>query len=145
MGPFVRSPYNYDVDLASYESGLECLDASMTKQSFREEVDINTIVKRFGLTGQLPPDIRAPEYGDFTQVVDFHTALNAVALARESFDALSGEVRARFHNDPQELLVFVSDEGNRAEARKLGLLVPEVVVPVVPPVVVPAVAPLAPV
>lgn len=120
----VRQPFGYDVDMASYESGLECLDVSLAKQSFAEEVDINTIVRRFGLTGQLPVGMRAPTYGDFTGVIDFQTAMNAVALANEAFDALPAEVRVRFHNDPQEFVVFCSDERNRAEAEKLGLVVP---------------------
>ena len=76
---FVRSPYNYDAELVSDETGLDCLDVSLTKQSFVEECDINTIVRRFGLTGELPDGVRAPTFGDFTEVVDFKTACDAVA------------------------------------------------------------------
>ena len=79
FGVFLRTPYNYDTDEASEASGLKCLDESKTKQSFQEEADINTIVRRFGLTGQLPSGIQAPTYGDFTEVTDFHTAMNAIA------------------------------------------------------------------
>jgi len=35
---------------------------------------------------------------------------------------LPAKMRARFHNDPQELLEFISNEENRAEAEKLGLV-----------------------
>lgn len=126
--PFVRSAYNYDQDEASDEAGLVCLDASRTKQSFRDEADINTIVRRFHLTGELPVGVRMPEYGDFEDVVDFQSAMNAIAVARESFDAMPAAVRERFHNDPAEFVAFCSDEANRAEAEKLGL-VPRVELP----------------
>lgn len=57
---FLRAPFNYDTDKASLEAGSsrpidpdtgEIIDDGMTQQSFAEEVDINTIVRRFGLTG----------------------------------------------------------------------------------------------
>lgn len=144
---FVRSAYNYDVDAASLEAGLECLDVSLTKQSFSEEADINTIVRRFRLTGELPTDVRMPTYGDFTDVIDFHSAMNVVASARESFDAMPAEVRARFHNNPGEFVDFCSDGENLAEAIKLGLVdkpLPKVVVPIVAPEVARIVPPDVP-
>lgn len=121
---FIRSPFNYDRDLASLESGLKCEDGSRTQQSFAEEVDINTIVRRFGLTGELPQDVAAPTYGDFVGVYDFHTAMNAVAKAHEAFDAMPAQVRSRFNNDAGAFVDFCSDEANREEAVKLGLVVP---------------------
>lgn len=120
--PFLRAPFNYDRDAASTESGLLCEDRSLAQQQFREECDINTIVERFGISGELPSDVRAPQYGDFTEVVDYHTALNVVRASQEAFDALPARVRARFHNDPSEMLEFVDDEGNRPEAERLGLV-----------------------
>lgn len=123
MNPvFVRAPYNYDVDKASDESGLKCEDESLAKQQFAEECDINTIVRRFRITGELPSNVRMPTYGDFTEVTDFHSAMNAVAAARESFEAMPAEVRARFNNDPGAFVDFCSDDKNRAEAEKLGLV-----------------------
>ena len=119
---FLRTPYNYDRDKASNESALHCKDQSLTKQSFAEDADINTIVRRFGLTGQLPDNVRVPQYGDFTEVFDFHTAMNAVRTAQESFMALPPNIRARFHNDPQELLEFCEDPENRPEAIRIGLV-----------------------
>lgn len=120
--PFVRSPYNYDRRKASRTCALLCPDPSRTKQSFAEDADINTIVRRFNLTGQLPTGIRMPTYGDFSEVFDFHTAMNAIAKARESFDAMPAHIRARFHNDPAEFVDFCSNEENRQEAIKMGLV-----------------------
>lgn len=104
-------------------TGLDCsVEPSLTKQAFAEECDINTIVRRFGITGQLPENVRMPTYGDYTDVVDFKTAMDAMALARESFEAMPAQVRERFENDPQKFVEFCSDEKNRDEAVKLGLV-----------------------
>ncbi|AXH75024.1 MAG: internal scaffolding protein [Microviridae sp.] len=120
--PFLRTAFNYDMDQASYESGLFCNDVSMAQQQFVEESDINTIVDRYGLNGSLPDVVRAPQYGDFTSIYDFHTAMNAVNEAKASFMSLPAKTRARFENDPQQFLEFVSNDANYQEARDLGLL-----------------------
>lgn len=126
--PFVRMAYGYDRDAASIESGCCCSDPSLAQQSALEESDINTIVRRFGLTGQLPVGMRAPTYADFgDQIFDFQSAMNAVRSAEESFNRLPAQVRSRFHNSPDEFVDFCSNEENRAEAEKLGLVVPKAV------------------
>lgn len=118
---FVRAPYNYDVNAASDAAGFACVGDSMTKQSFAKEADINVIVDRFLKTGQLP-DIRMPEYADFTSVMDFRGCMDAVVKSRESFDLLDAKVRARFNNDPALFVDFCLEEANWDEAKKLGLL-----------------------
>lgn len=123
---FVRTPYNYDMDEASVESGLACLDESLAQQQFKEESDINTIVERFGLNGELPVQPVMPQYGDFSGVNDFQSAMNAVLKAQADFMELPAKVRSRFDNDPQKLLEFVADDANIEEARVLGLIKPQV-------------------
>lgn len=142
VGVFVRAgfPFNYDTEMASLESSLDCtvdeytgeVIGTMAQQQFAEECDINTIVKRFGITGQLPQGVRMPTYEDFSDVTDFKTALDAIALAHEAFDQMPAEVRARFGNDPQEFVAFCSDDSNRAEAEKLGLVPAQKVVDIDP-------------
>lgn len=119
---FLRTQYNYDRDAASDAAGLACKDKSLARQEFKDETNINTIVERFLKTGQLPADTRMPQYADFDGVMDFHSAMNATRKAQESFDRLPAQIRARFHNDPQELLEFAANPDNNAEAIKLGLL-----------------------
>lgn len=120
--PFLRSAYNYDMNAASDETGIACLDPSLAQQSAEEESNINTIVKRFGLTGTLPVGVRMPTYADFTGVFDFQSAANAIALAHEAFDEMPADVRSRFQNDPALFVDFCSDDRNRAEAERLGLV-----------------------
>lgn len=125
-----RTPYDGLAAIASLESGVSFEGPGKTQQQFREECDINTIVRRFGITGQAPAPDRLPEYGDFSQVTDFFSAQLAVREATERFMTLPSSVRERFANDPQRLLEFVSDEENREEGIKLGLFNAPVPAPV---------------
>lgn len=126
--PFVRSPYNYDVMEASDASGLDCSrDKGRTQQSFAEDADINVIVKRFGLTGELPENVPQVLEGDFSYVTDFQGAMDLIVRARESFDAMPAAVRSRFDNDAGKFVAFTSDEANFAEAATFGLVRPEAV------------------
>lgn len=120
---FLRTPYNYDVDKASDETAVRCEDATKAVQESRDECDINTIVRRFGLTGVLPIGLKAPQYGDFEGVFDFQSALNAVLAAEDAFMQMPPDIRYRFHNDPQAFLEFCSKAENRDEAVKMGLVV----------------------
>lgn len=122
---FLRAFGNYDTDAASKAVGLEFKGdsaKSVTQQSFKDECDINKILERFGLTGEMPENPRLPQSGDFTGVSDFHTAMTAVRKAEEGFLELPANLRARFGNDPQNLLEFLEDVKNKDEAVKLGLV-----------------------
>jgi phage internal scaffolding protein len=119
---FLRTPYNYDTDAASNESGLACEEPSLAQQHFKEECDINTILERFNITGMLPQSTLSPRYGDFSGISDYHTALNRVIAAQDEFEALPAQIRAKFDNDPAKLIEFLNDEANRPAAEELGLV-----------------------
>ncbi len=119
---FLRTPYNYDKDAASNESGLHCEDASLAQQHFKEECDINTILEKFNISGMLPEQPLSPRYGDFTGIGDYHTAMNRVMAAQDEFEALPAQIRARFNNDPAQLIEFLENSDNRPEAEELGLV-----------------------
>jgi phage internal scaffolding protein len=119
---FLRTPYNYDKDAASNESGLHCEDASLAQQHYKEECDINTILEKFNISGMLPENPLSPRYGDFTGIGDYHTALNRVIAAQDEFEALPAQIRARFDNDPAQLIEFLENSDNRPEAESLGLV-----------------------
>lgn len=123
--PFVRNPYNYDMSAAGDESGLSCKDPSLAQQNMKDECDINVIVKRFGITGELPTGARIPTYGDFEQIDDFRTAYEIVTAAQDAFAHLPASLRVRFNNDPHEFVEFCENPANLAELRALGLAVPE--------------------
>jgi len=129
---FVRNPYNYDMALVSQETGLECKDPSLAQQHMKDECDINVIVERFGVTGQIPVAPLEPSYGDFSGVGDYHSALNAIKAADEAFMALPAKIRAKFDHDPNALLNYLQNEENREEAIQIGLIDGQ---PVVEPIV----------
>lgn len=94
---------------------------SRTKQSFRDETNINTIMARFQKTGMLEfVNKHEPQYGDVT-AIDFQNSMESVAQAREMFADLPSKVRDRFNNDPAELLDFLDNPDNKDEAVLLGL------------------------
>lgn len=93
-----------------------------TKQSFRDECDINLIMKRYEATGQLDHLATRPTLYGEVPALDFHQAMGLVVEAREQFALLPAAVRDRFSNDPARLLAFLEDPANREEGVKLGLL-----------------------
>lgn len=118
---FARNPYNYDTDAASAATGLVTTEDNLTQQQHKEECDINTIVRNFGLTGQLPTAVYLPTFDDFTEVQDFQSALHTIQRAEASFMAMPSNVRERFQNNAQKFLEFTSDSRNADELRALGL------------------------
>jgi len=116
--------FNYDRDAVSKATGLVCTSVSRTQQASKDEADINTIVRRFGITGQLPQGTRLPQYGDFSGVFDFQSAQNAIRRAQEAFNALPADVRDAFRNDPHEFVEFASNPENLDDLREMGLAPP---------------------
>lgn len=115
-------PTRYDAHKRGRFSTL-CNDTSLTKQSFKEECDINRIMARYLATGVPPPaGVKTALYGDFTLASDYFEAKMMVVRANQQFASLPAKVRDRFSNDPSQLLEFVSNRDNLAEARALGLL-----------------------
>ena len=120
--PFIRNPYNYDKEEVSNDTGLLCQDVSLAQQHMKDECDINVIIERFGVTGQLPQSPVSPQYGDFSGVTDYHTAVNTINATMDDFMALPAKLRVRFDHDPVKLLEFINNEANRSEAISLGLI-----------------------
>lgn len=98
----------------------------LTKQSFKDECDVNVIMKRYQATGILPQTLNQtmPQYADVSGV-DFQEAMQTVASAQSMFQSLPSQIRSRFDNDPAKLLDFVQNPSNRAEAAAMGFLTPE--------------------
>ncbi len=118
---FIRTPFNYDRNEASKESAKVFSKETLAQQNFRDQCDINRIVKQYGVTGQVPVTLRTPIQEDFVAVTDYHTAMTAVRKGQESFELLPAEVRYRFKNDPGRFVDFCLDPANLDEAIKLGL------------------------
>ena len=120
----VRSAFDYDSESVSLETGFVDNTESMTQQSFKDECDINVILRRFAVTGELPENVRVPQYQEFDGVFDFQTAMNLVRTSQEAFEAMPATVRERFNNDPARFMDFVNDADNYDEALKMGIVNP---------------------
>lgn len=97
---------------------------SLTKQSFIDECDINTIMKRYEKTALITHvNNFQGDYGDAMGVQDYHASMNQVIAAQAAFSSLPSAVRAQFHNDPGQFLAFA--EANPAEIEKLLNPTPE--------------------
>ncbi len=98
---------------------------SRTKQDLRESTDINKIVAKATLTGVLGtgiPGFRKAQYGDFSSAGDFMAQQNKIVKFNHMFEEMSADIRAKFHNQPGELLEFVNNPENKEECISLGLL-----------------------
>ena len=80
----IRSAYTFDPDAVSNETALDCGDESVTQQCFKDECDINILLAKFAVTGQLPENVRVPQYVDFEEAFDFHSSMNVIRAAEEA-------------------------------------------------------------
>lgn len=99
-----RTEYSDDHDEVSLATSLRCEDASLTKQEFKDDTDINVLVRRFGVVPLAAQHHQVPMYSDFSDVVDYQSAMNAILAADEAFMTLPPDLRARYDNNPQLLL-----------------------------------------
>lgn len=114
-----RKPY----DGKRYRVSTHIDNESMTKQSFKQECDINHLLRNYQKTGLIEHVARFNgDYSDLTDVPTYHDAMNKIISADEAFSLLPSEIRNKFKNNPSEFLAFVSDESNRDEMIKLGLI-----------------------
>lgn len=117
----IKTKYDYELQ-ASLAPGIGPFDKSMTNQADLKDSDVNLIMARYEKTGLIMGTERAPRYGDFSEVPDYHTQLSAIRRVDAAFAALSPKIRNRFDNDPAKLLSFMENPENEKEAIELGLL-----------------------
>jgi len=102
--------------------GIVNNEPSMTKQSFKDEADINNILKKYVETGVIPSSIKEnPLYGDFSSVPSYQEAQHIVANAQLQFDGLPSKVRREFNNNPEEFLAYATDPKNADKLVEFGL------------------------
>lgn len=127
--PFLRSPYNYDRKAASDASGIPPGGPSLTVQSQADDADLNVLMKRFGVTGKIPEGVRIPTYGDYIDVGDFRSSLDAIRDAQDNFDLLPVDVKIKFEQNPNLFLSFcdaaiAGNMDNRKYLSDVGLAKP---------------------
>lgn len=93
-----------------------------TKQSFKDECDINRIMARYQVTGVLPEQLQpgSAQYVDVTGI-DYMEGMQKIAAAQSLFQGLPAHVRLKFENDPGKFLDFAQDPTKQDELVQLGL------------------------
>ncbi len=92
-----------------------------TKQSFKDECDINKIMAKYQKTGAIAHfNKHQPQYG-FASSKDFAESMRIVTSAQQMFADLPSSIRSKFNNQPEQFLEFVQNPDNESEMVSLGL------------------------
>lgn len=132
LTPKIRTLYNFNRDENTARTATECKEPTRTQQQFRDECNINNIMKKFGITGELPMNIRPVLPDEYDEITDYTSAMNTIRRAQEAFMEMPSGIRARFQNNPQTFTEFFANPDNRDEALKMGLILPQKP-PTIPP------------
>lgn len=98
---------------------------SMTKQSHKDECNINKIVNKYMRTGQIDNLMKNPPNYMYCTSETFQESLNIIDTAQKMFDDMPSQIRNKFENDPAKFLDFVQNPENLNEMRSLGLAYPD--------------------
>lgn len=119
MGWYIERPsVDWTGEILNVKTGELVKEPSMTKQSFKEECDINNIVRRFEATGIIDHVNAAAAQGvyeDLPSGLDLQAGLEMIRQAETAFMALPASARAEFNNDP---VAFVEAFQNPTEAQQ---------------------------
>lgn len=105
-------PVEVDGEMVLYGDGR-------TKQSFKDETDINKLLARAAKGDSLSHlQKHGAEYGDFSDVDDLLSAHERLSRGVEIFAELPSAVRREFHNDMGAFFNFVNDPANAGKLRE---------------------------
>lgn len=80
----------FEADVKAELYGLRCpASEDCARQEFKSDCDVVTVLSRHGY----PPAVNALQFGEFDETVSLHSALEAVAEVRASYDRLDPAVR----------------------------------------------------
>lgn len=97
----------------------------ITKQSPKDECDINKILTQYKKTGIITHISNNQSYfADLPDSLDYQESLQILESAETSFSALPARVRDEFSNDPGLFLAAFGDPTKAERLRELGLLKP---------------------
>uniref|UniRef100_UPI004047F662 hypothetical protein n=1 Tax=Shewanella sp. TaxID=50422 RepID=UPI004047F662 len=94
-----------------------------TKQSFKDETDVNKILAKHSRMGTLSHlEQWGGQYGDLTGF-NFQEAQNQMAKANSMFEQLPAEIRREFRHNAEAFFEYVNDPANKDDlATKLPAL-----------------------
>lgn len=80
-------------DIAAQESGLDTGPENLARQDFRDDTDINTILRRHGIDGLNPNHRFAPIFTDNDDSIDLQQVLDGQRLAQRAWEGLPESLR----------------------------------------------------
>lgn len=96
-----------------------------TKQSAKDECDINNILSQYKRTGMLAHiNASAYQYIDLPSELDYQASINLVLNAQTAFASLPAKIRDEFGSDPSAFLNALYDPSQRSRMEELGVLRP---------------------
>lgn len=121
----VRGDLDFAPEIVRQNGKEVDLSASLTRQEFAEECDINTIMARYEASGVVSHVNRSnPVFLDTTNYPGLQASMDLFREAALSFNALPATVRREFDNDPQKFVDFAADPANLDRMREWGLAEP---------------------
>lgn len=91
----------------------------LTQQHFKDECDLNNILRHYNATGVPPPNVQ-PIYADMTRLpTTLSDAFEFSARVDEWFNTLPSKLRETFGNDPRNALRLINDNPQAAIAAGL--------------------------
>lgn len=98
---------------------------SRTKQEFKNDCDINQILKRFSRTGVVPGTIKKPAFLDCTTIPNLQDALHLMKDAEHAFMKLPAVVRKHFDNNAIAFVDYALDPKNIDQLREWNIVPPK--------------------
>lgn len=110
--------YGVSVRRPTRDTGLE----GGAKQSFKEECDINFIMRKYRTSGLVTHIAQnRGRFADVSEVGSYQEAITRVRDTHEFFSKLPASMRAQFGNEPSVFLDFIGDSANREAVVDLGI------------------------
>ena len=94
---------------------------SLTKQAFKDDCNLNLIVRRFTQTGQVPVAHQRPLHFGPEEELDFHQAQLALARARSTFEILRPELQEKYESI-EGIIEAVNDPARASQLHADGIL-----------------------
>lgn len=106
------------------EKGLIFKKPSMTQQHFKDDCDINVIVRRFnaGQINTMPLAMNEGFYADVSDLGSYQDANARVNSIKDYFSNLPSSVREKFNNSVDEFVAFASTSDSRSAFIEMGIL-----------------------
>lgn len=124
----IHFPSQYDMEVE--KKGITFTEPSRTKQDYKEECDINAIMRRYEATGIISHVSELqPIYADVSAFGDLQEAYAIMEKAQAGFDALPSALREELGHDPRNLVPYINNPANKQKCIEYGIFnKPEVVV-----------------